>query len=249
MSYAARGLGFNYGLSEVSFDLPATGLVAIAGPNGAGKSTLMRILAGVDGPYRGSAQFEAREIRQWPRREFARRVAFLPQSVHVQFPFTAREVVLMGRTPLARGWFESPADRSAAAAAMVTTGTAEFAERDFRSLSAGECQRVLLASALAQNPRALLLDEPATFLDVRHQLASYRVLAELSRSMLVIAVTHDLNLALHVADRVLLLDRGRVHAEGAPREVLSAANLKTVFGVDAQFVRDGRGRSWIVYEQ
>ena len=248
MSFAATSLGFAYGLRDVSFELPRTGLIAAAGPNGAGKSTLLGILAGLRRPYGGSATYAAREIREWPRRDFARRITFLPQSLRIEFPFTAEEVVLMGRTPYARGWLESRADREAALRAMETTDTVQFRARDFRSLSGGERQRVVLASALAQQPEALLLDEPATFLDLKHQLALYRLMAGLARTMLVIAVTHDLNLALQFADRALVLDDGRVAAYGPPGEALAPAQIQQVFGVHAARHQDPSGRPWLSYE-
>ena len=167
-------------------------------------------------------------------REFARRVAFLPQSVRIEFPFTVEEVVFMGRTPYARGWFESPEDHSAVERAMQVSDILEFRRRDFRSLSGGERQRVILASALAQQPETLLLDEPTTFLDLKHQLSMYRLLAGLAEKLLVVAVTHDLNLSLQFSSRILLLDRGRAAGDGDPAEVLNPQRIETVFGVRAQ---------------
>ena len=246
MSFIARQLGFAYGLHDASFQFPRTGLITIAGPNGAGKSTLLGILSGLRSPYRGSCRYAEREVRQWPKREFARRVAFLPQSVRLQCPFTAEEVVLMGRTPYASGWFQTDEDRSAAQEAMATTDTLAFRARDFRTLSGGEAQRVILASALTQRPETLLLDEPATHLDLRHQLALYKLLGELSKSLLVVAVTHDLNLALRFSHRVLVLEDGRVAADGAPREVLNPELIARVFGVRAT-VHDA-GQPWMTYE-
>jgi iron complex transport system ATP-binding protein len=243
MSFEAADVGFSYGLHDATFALERSGLVAIAGPNGAGKSTLLGIMAGLRHPYSGSCRYAGVEIRKWHRRDFARRVAFLPQLVRLEFPFTADEVVMMGRTPYSGGWFESPEDHAAVERAMAATDTLEFRTRDFRALSGGERQRVVLASALAQNPEALLLDEPTTFLDLKHQLSMYRMLAELARGgMLVVAVTHDLNLALQFADRVLVLDRGRVAGDGQPREVLNAEMIDRVFGVRAQI-----GEGWIRY--
>jgi ABC-type cobalamin/Fe3+-siderophores transport system ATPase subunit len=243
MSFTARKLGFAYGLREASFEFPHNGLITIAGPNGAGKSTLLGILANLRSPYNGSCTFAGREVRQWPKREFARQVAFLPQSVRLEFPFTAEEVVLMGRTPYARGWFQTAEDRSAAEEAMTITDTLAFRGRDFRTLSGGEAQRVILASALTQRPQALLLDEPATHLDLRHQLSLYRLLGELAKSLLVVAVTHDLNLALQFSHRVMVLEDGRIAGDGAPREVLNPELIARVFGVQATM-----HGSWMSYE-
>jgi len=240
MSYRVQGVGFEYGLHEATFDLVEPGLVAIAGPNGAGKSTLLGIMAGLRHPYSGSCMYGEREVREWRRREFARRVAFLPQMFRLGFPFTAEQVVLMGRTPYGGGWFESPDDFQFAEQAMSITDTLAFRDRDFRSLSGGERQRVVLASALAQRPETLLLDEPTTFLDLRHQISMYRLLAELGREgMLVVSVTHDLNLALQFADRAIVLDQGRVAADGAPREVLTPGLVHQVFAVHAT-IHSGR---------
>ena len=243
MSFHANMLGFSYGLSEASFEWPASGFVTIAGPNGAGKSTLLGILAGLKHPYRGDCSYRDTEIRQWRRRDFARRIAFLPQSVKIEFPFTAEQVVFMGRAPYSDGWFESQEDHAAVARAIATTDAIAFAARDFRSLSGGEKQRVILASALAQEPETLLLDEPATFLDLKHQLALYQLLAGLAKRMLVVAVTHDLNLALRFSDRVMVLENGRIAADGPPAEALAPTVIDRVFGVHSQ-LRDG----WLTYD-
>jgi ABC-type cobalamin/Fe3+-siderophores transport system ATPase subunit len=248
VSFRAAGLAFEYGLHGVSFEFPATGFIAVAGPNGAGKSTLLGILAGLRSPYRGSCKYRDTEVSAWNRRDLARRVAFLPQTVRIEFPFTVEEVVFMGRTPYARGWFESKEDHAAVERALEVTGSAEFRRRDFRSLSGGERQRVILASALAQEPETLLLDEPTTFLDLKHQLSMYRLLADLSRKMLVVAVTHDLNLALHFSTRILLLDHGQTVADGPPEEVLSPHRIGQVFGVRAELHSEPGRPPYMTYE-
>lgn len=248
MSFVAVDLGYEYGLNSVAFELPERGLVAIAGPNGAGKSTLLGILAGLRRPYKGSVRFEGHELRDWSRGGFARRVAFVPQSLRVEFPFTAEEVVLMGRAPYSQGWFESKQDHDVAVAAMETTDALQFRTRDFRSLSGGERQRVILAAALAQRPATLLLDEPATFLDIKHQLALYRLLAQQAERMLVATVTHDLNLALQFADHALVLDAGRLAAEGPPAKVFTSTLIGQVFGVRVHRSRNAHGRVWMNYE-
>src|SRR5262249_36811983 len=135
MSFTARNLGYEYGLDDATFELSRTGFMAIAGPNGAGKSTLIGILAALRRPYRGACTYGGVEVREWRRRDFARRVAFLPQSLRLEFPFTAEQVVLMGRTPYGTSWTESPADHDAVARALRITDTTPFAARDFRSLS------------------------------------------------------------------------------------------------------------------
>lgn len=243
MSFRAKALSFAYGLHGATFDLPPAGFVTIAGPNGAGKSTLLGILAGLRHPYRGECTYKNVEVHRWRRRDFARQVAFLPQSIKLDFPFTAEQVVFMGRAPYADGWFESQQDHQAVASAMATTDTVSFAARDFRSLSGGEKQRVILASALAQEPETLLLDEPTTFLDLKHQLAMYKLLASLSKRMLVVAVTHDLNLALRFSDRVIVMNDGRIAAQGPPNDALSPNLIAQVFSVRAE-VRDG----WLTYD-
>jgi iron complex transport system ATP-binding protein len=235
VSFRVEHAAYAYGLHDATFELSQPGLVAVTGPNGAGKSTLLGIMAGLRNPYLGSCMYSGTEVRRCRKRDFARRVAFLPQIVRLEFPFTAEQVVLMGRTPYGGGWYESPADHAAAEASMATADVLHFRACDFRSLSGGERQRVILASALAQEPEALLLDEPTTFLDLKHQLSMYRLLAELGRrGMLVVSVTHDLNLALQFADRVLVLDQGRMAGDGAPGEVLTPELIDRVFGVHAE---------------
>lgn len=244
MTYRVSHAGFAYGLHEATFELKGPGLVAIAGPNGAGKSTLLGIMGGLRHPYSGSCMYGDTEVRRWPRRDFARRVAFLPQILSFEFPFTAEQVVLMGRTPYGGGWFESPADFAVVEQAMTITDTLAFRSRDFRSLSGGERQRVVLASALAQKPDTLLLDEPTTFLDLKHQISMYRLLAELGRQgMLVIAVTHDLNLAMQFADHALVLHHGRLTAQGAPTDVFTPQLIRDVFEVNATL-----NAGWLHYE-
>ena len=244
MNFRVFNAGFAYGLYDATFELAQPGLVAIAGPNGAGKSTLVGIMAGLRQPYKGSCTYDGVEMSRWRRRDLARHVAFLPQTLRFEFPFTAEQVVLMGRTPYSGGWFESPQDHAEVARAIEITDTVAFRARDFRSLSGGERQRVILASALAQRPETLLLDEPTTFLDLKHQLSMYRLLAGLAREgMLVVAVTHDLNLALQFADRIVVLDQGRIAGDGLPGDVLNPKLIHDVFGVRANI-----HAGWLHYE-
>ncbi|MFN0167290.1 MAG: ABC transporter ATP-binding protein [Bryobacteraceae bacterium] len=244
--------GFAYNgtrvLADVSFSLPAGELVTVAGPNGAGKSTLLTILAGLRAGYTGQCRYRNVELRQWSRREFAREISFVPQSVRIEFPFTAEQVVLMGRTPYCHGLNESAEDWTSVERAMEMTDTVEFRHRDFRSLSGGERQRVILASALAQTPKVLLLDEPAAYLDLRHQLSLYDLLRSLCREgLLAVAVTHDLNLAAAYSDRVLLLHQGKLVEDATPGAAFSRERIAEVFGVWTDVHSGETGRPWIVY--
>jgi iron complex transport system ATP-binding protein len=235
-------------LRHVNLDFTAAEFVAIVGPNGAGKSTLLGIMAGLRGRYQGTCQYGGRDVSRWPRRAFAREVSFVPQGVRIEFPFTAEQVVMMGRTPHGDGLFESPEDHQAVERAMQTADILPFRGRDFRTLSGGEKQRTILASALAQTPRVLLVDEPTTFLDIQHQVSIYRLLRELSRQgLLVIAVTHDLNLAAAYSDRVVVLRAGELVSDAAPSEVLKPELLHSVFGVEAAVRVTPAGRPWIFY--
>ena len=173
-------------------------------------------------------------------------MTFIPQMIRLEFPFTAEQVVFMGRTPHCHGLFESQDDREAVRKAMEVTETAGFAHREFRELSGGERQRVVLAGALAQEPSVLLLDEPTTFLDLKHQINTYSLLQKLARDgIAVVAVTHDLNLAASYADRMIVMSRGRIAADGEPEQVLTAPMLKEVFEVDAEIRQGPEGRPWV----
>jgi iron complex transport system ATP-binding protein len=250
VSYSLTGIGMRFGhrsvLDGITIDFRLGELTAIAGPNGAGKSTLLGIMAGLRSGYSGTCRYRDRDLKKWTRRAIAQCVSFVPQALQLEFPFTAGQVVLMGRAPHADRLFEGPTDHAAVEESMRLTDTLGFYDRDFRTLSGGERQRVVLASALAQAPEFLLLDEPATFLDLRHQVGLYRLLRDLcGRGLGVITVTHDLNNALTYADRAVLLDNGVIVADGSPRDALSPANIDRVFGVHAEV--HGDSRPWIVY--
>lgn len=250
--FTASGLGMSYNgipvLAQLDLEFPAGQMISVAGPNGAGKSTLLAVLAGLRREYSGACRYKGKEVRRWPRKAFAREVAFVPQSVRIEFPFTVEQVVLMGRTPYCDGLFESPEDWAAAERAMRLADVLELRKRDFRSLSGGEKQRAILASVLAQSPQALLLDEPATFLDLQHQFAIYGLLQSLARGgILVVAATHDLNLASVYSDRVFLMCRGRVYCDAPPERALTPETIREVFGVSADVICHAGGKPWVLY--
>ena len=235
----ARGLTFGYGarpvLRGVDLEVAHGELVGLVGPNGAGKSTLLRLLLGFLPPDAGTVELEGRPIADLPRREVARRAAFVPQGFHTEFDFRVRDLVAMGRTPwLGRFRPEGEEDRSAVARAMEATEVAAMAERPFTELSGGERQRVLLARAFAQGTDVLLLDEPNASLDLLH---AYQLLELVRRRVdegaAALAALHDLSLAARFCDRLVVLHEGGVRAEGPPSEVLSQTHLAEVFGVEA----------------
>lgn len=250
--YTVERAGMRYGettvLRNITLNLHPGEAISIIGPNGAGKSTLLQILAGLLPGYSGSCKLHSTEVNRWSRRDFARLVGFIPQSVHMEFSFRVSEVVAMGRHAHAVGIFESPEDWRAIDDAMRQADCFAFRDRDFRSLSGGEQQRVILASALAQRPGILLLDEPTTWLDLRHQVEIHHVLRDLrDAGLLVIMVTHDLNLAAGFADRILVLNKGRLAADGSPADVLTESLIEEIFEVRAEIHRGDGKAPWMVY--
>lgn len=222
-------------LDDVSFDAPAGELTALLGPNGAGKSTLLRVLAGIRRPAAGGVAFGGDDVLALARRERARRVAFVEQDATTELPLTGRAVAGLGRTPheaLLGG--RDPAADEVVTRALDDAGALAFADRAVPTLSGGERQRVLLARALAQDPRLLLLDEPMNHLDIAAQLDVLALLARLAASgVTVLAAMHDLALAASHAAWVVVLDRGRVVASGPTADVLTPRLIREVYGVAA----------------
>jgi len=206
-------------------------MLGVIGPNGSGKSTLMRLLSGVLRPSSGTIQVHGQPIGTYSRRDLARAIAVVPQDTVIEFPFSVTEVVLMGRSPhLGSFAFEGDRDLDVARRAMQHTGVLELADRSIHELSGGERQRVVLARALAQETDILLLDEPAAFLDIRHEVEIYDLLQALQREgKSVLTVLHDLNLAALYCDRVALLKAGRVVRTGTPAEVITYTVLTEVY--------------------
>ena len=224
-------------------------LIGVIGPNGAGKSTILRLAAGLIRPDSGQVRVFARDPAAIPRREAARLAAFLSASLHAGFPLTVRELVALGRTCHLSGVFETARDREAVRDAMEFADVAAFAGRQYTELSAGEQRRVLIARAVAQGSRLLLLDEPTANLDVSHSL---RILGGLSarareKRLCVVSAIHDLNVALLVCDRLMLVSDGRVEAFGSPDQVMLYPVLRKVFGCDFYIgIKETDGRLFVV---
>jgi iron complex transport system ATP-binding protein len=219
----------------VSCELPRASLTALVGPNGAGKSTLLRALAVAVRPREGSVVFDGVDLIGAPRRERARTVAFVEQDAATDTAITVASAVALGRLPYQSFWGDESRESAAIVErALELVGMTSFGSREFASLSGGERQRVMLARALAQQPRLLLLDEPTNHLDPRAQLDALELLARLTREgMTVLAALHDLSLATAYADRVIVLRDGKVVAAGRTEETLTPALIRDVYGVEA----------------
>ena len=246
VSHGYGGAGVLHG---VSVRFPAGRVTALLGPNGAGKSTMLRICAGELRPDEGRACFDGREISRWSPRELAARRAFLPQDSELDFPFSSFEVALLGRSPHLNG-SERPEDLEIVREAMRMASVSELAGRDYTTLSGGERQRVQLARVLAQawarKDTALLLDEPVASLDPAHQHATLSLARAWAHAgACVVAILHDVNLALTYADDAALLCGGRLSAFGPVREVLTAENVGAVFSVRARLFEEG-GERWMI---
>jgi iron complex transport system ATP-binding protein len=249
---AVRRVGHRLGertiLSEVSFEVAAGELVALMGRNGAGKSTLLDLAAGLQRPTAGEIALEGRALARWPADERARTLSHLPQVVRTDVSFTCEQLVLMGRYPYADAWFESAADREAVDEAMARCGCETFRHRRLSTLSGGERQRVLLAACLAQRPRLLLLDEPATFLDIDQQLQCFSLLRdEVRRGAACIAVTHDVNLALTFCSRVILLADGGVSIDLPRAQALERPEWLHALSPRLTLSTTPTGQPWVWY--
>jgi iron complex transport system ATP-binding protein len=222
--------------------LRAGELVALVGPNGAGKTTLVRALAGLL-PFDGDIRLDGRPLASFGARERARRIAYLPQGNTFHWPLTAATVIALGRMPHGDPFSQPSAeDRIAVAQALAATETTSLAERPVTVLSGGERARVALARALATQASVLLVDEPTVSLDPRHQLVVMNQLREAARSGgAVLCVAHDLVLAARFADRVAVMERGRIVVDAPPREALNPARLAATFGIEAAIVDAGDG--------
>jgi iron complex transport system ATP-binding protein len=227
-------------LKDISLHVTSGELVAIVGRNGAGKSTLLHVIAGLLPVSRGAVRLDGHPLSHFTRKAIARQMALLPQQARIDFGFLVHDIVRMGRHPH-RGRFRlpSPIDEAVVRQALEVTGTAFLSQRLITEVSGGERQLILLAQALAQEPQFLLLDEPTANLDIAHQCHVVQLLQRLARDgMGVVAVLHDLSMAVRCFPRLILLDDGTVVGDGQPTAVLSEDTIERVFQVQARFYQD-----------
>ena len=242
-----QGIEFAYNsvpvLNNVAFEAKEGEIIGVLGPNGSGKTTLLRCMNRALSPSKGIVLVEEKEIGLLTRKEIANEMAVVPQNCIITFPFTALEIVMMGRNPsMDRFQRETKGDIEIVRNAMEATSVTHLAGRSMNQLSGGERQRVIIARALAQQPKILLLDEPTLHLDVNHQMEIMELVRELARreKLTVIMVSHDLNLAARYCDKLILLSEGSVLSAGSVPDVLTQDNVEKVFRIRSLVMYDER---------
>ncbi|MGO1603720.1 MAG: ABC transporter ATP-binding protein [Corynebacterium casei] len=240
-SEVSVGYGERSVIEKLSVDIKRGAVTSIVGPNGCGKSTLLRAMARLLNPSHGEIVLDGKSIHDIPTRKLATKLGLLPQTPIAPDGIVVADLVGRGRTPhqgvLGR-WIQQ--DYDIVAESLETTGISDLAERSIDELSGGQRQRVWIAMALAQRTDTLLLDEPTTYLDVKHQLDVLDLLTELNRDRgtTIVMVLHDLNLAARYSDELVAVSKGKVFAHGHPREVITKENVKSVFGIDSVIIND-----------
>lgn len=235
MQHVRLGYGRETIVKDITLQVKPGEMVGLIGPNGCGKSTIIRAISRVISPRSGKILLDGKDVSHIPRRDLARLLGVVPQMPLLPSAFTAFEIVLMGRNPhLGLFQYEGPKELAIAWQAMAQTATQPLAERRVSELSGGEIQCLLIARVLAQETKAILMDEPTANLDIGRQVEILDLIKNLctEKSLTVLAALHDLNLASQYCDRLVLINNGRIHAEGTPREVITSQNIKEVYGAE-----------------
>ncbi len=246
VSFSYKGCEDSPVLKGISALIRGPQVVSILGPNGVGKSTLIHCINKILEPTRGVVLLDGIETTEYTLKEMAKRISYVPYSSSDTFPLTVVDTILLGRHPHA-GWKTTDEDLRKVYEVLERLEISDLAMRFFNELSAGQHQKVMLARGLVQEPDVILLDEPTSNLDIRHQLGISRMLRELSRTdnILVVMISHDLNIAARYSDNIILMHNGGIFAAGSPKEVLTEENIRTVYGVESKII-DDEGRPYIV---
>ena len=233
-------------LNDISLDIDGPAFVSILGPNGVGKSTLIHCINKILQPTSGSVFIDGKDVRETSIKELAKQIGYVPYSANDTFPLTVVDTVMMGRHPHSK-WKSLDNDLDVVYDTLKMLGISHLAMRQFNELSAGQHQKVMLARGLVQEPKILLLDEPTSNLDIRHQLDVTKMLKRLSveKGILIIMISHDINIAAKYADSVILMFQGKIFDVGTSREVITEDNLRTVYGVESRVI-DDEGRPHVI---
>lgn len=243
MSFELQNLAFRFGrnqiLKDVSFSVPEGAIVSLVGPNGSGKTTLLRCIVGALRHTRGRILIDGKPLAKNESSDLAKMIGYVPQFEDGGFPLTVFDAVLLGRKPYIN-WNPSRRDLDVVSETLVSLGLGKFALREMNQLSGGEKQKVLIARAIANEPQLLVLDEPTSSLDLKHQVEILDIIAKLSRerNISVIMAMHDLNLATMYSSRLVMLKDGRVMGDAPPHDLLTVENIRILYGVEVSVSRE-----------
>lgn len=236
-NYSEKDNPNNFNLSDVNLKIYQGDFISLLGPNGCGKSTLLKLIANILKPTSGVTKIYGEHYSSIKRREFAKNVAFVPQNSGTNFPYSIYEIVMMGRSPYLNFLgIEDQIDRKLVIDTLDLLEISHLRNKGINEVSGGESQRALIARAIVQNPKILLLDEPNSHLDIKHQLSIYNLLRDLNKTknLTVVTISHDLNLSNHFSNRALLMNDGNILFDSIPEDILTEENIFEVFGIRAE---------------
>ena len=251
MKLEIRGVSFDYNsrpvLKDVKIEVKEGEMVSLLGPNGSGKTTLLRCIDGMLKPKRGGISIDGKDVREMKKNDLAKLLGYVPQRAVNVLPCSVFDAVMIGRRPYV-GWGSGKKDREVVFEILKLMGLEDMTLRSFDGISGGEMQKVLIAKALAQEPEILLLDEPTSNLDLRHQLDVLKIIGEIVKEEKVSALMamHDLNLASRFSDRIVLLKEGKVYDVGDPKSVITPESIRSVYGVEAIVEENDGGRPHVL---
>ncbi|PID58712.1 MAG: ABC transporter [Ignavibacteriae bacterium] len=253
-----KNLFFKYNLESKSdfkleidkFNLITGNFISILGPNGSGKSTLIKILSGIIEPVKGEILFRDKPYSKMTRKDLSKELAYVPQNFSTNFSFSLYEIVMMGRSPYLNFFgVEAKQDKELVLKTLEQMEILHLRDKGINEVSGGEAQRAFIARAMVQQPKILLLDEPNTHLDIKHQISIFKILHELNiiNNLIIVIITHDINLAMRFSNRVLLMNKGSIIYDDKPDKILTEKNIMEIFDTKAKIITDSTDSRHIVF--